>query len=1131
MCPRSRWATASDRRVRLNRFLLALLSAAALGSMPRAAAAQEAPLRLVPVVPARALAEARSKGLHPAAAAMTPAEEEVARLRLERARTLLPIKRAVMANGPDLERGRLAERLAAWRRSPPRLRPDGTTLPDTVIRMAILRVDFLRDRSGTATTGNGRFDLTPPDTNQVPIDRAPRNRTYFEGHARALERYVDVQSYGHVQLQVDVWPAEEDSAYHCTDKADFGPWKFSRDVYGEAVRMMRTMFFAADSQSTRRNARIPWDSYDRYTIIHAGSDLQSDLRQDSEFDIPSFTVFVGDTDVVIFPDSLTRPIDRVAFVPETNNQDGYYGAINGVLTHENGHNLFGLADIYDINSGYPTCGYWTLMDSGNLVGSRVLLRDGSEIYATGLLPPSLDPFQRQFLGDALTFLEPASGDTLTLRSSQRHPDIARIGLSSDEYLLIENRYLSPSAAVELDQDPVTRVILGPKSPDRFEYDALLPGGGILVWKVDDSVIPFDNSLRINPDYGFNSNPFRLGLQVLEADGLDDLGDLGSPYILGSPLDPYQRYVNPVLSDSTRPNLIPNQGTRPHLRVEFLDNADSSMRIVMRRAWQMAGWPVATGRFPAGGPRPLAIDADGVRGLEVCWAGGASAGPDSASLFAVRSDGSGLASGDIAFAQLDHRVMPVMAAVVTGDATFGDGPSVFAATTEYRGAADPLGGRLWLVDHLGVAMPGWPVRPPSGATTPPMLLGEWPFTQVAVGCADGRVRVYDAAGTEMLATTPALTGAISGRLAAWLAPGAITSGISPAIPATLAAGTLQGEVAVFSLPSGAALTGWPRMVRRAGTEPEFLWLRLGGDGANAEGNCPADEPTLVVRDADRLLAYCPSAGAIRGWGTSLGDTLVDGLGAGDPDGDGFPEVLVQTRHSALAFINASGFPSPGWPKRGTREDFTTGTPPLALDLTGDARSEVVALNASGVIAALDAAGRTPEGWPLATGSGALGSMVAADLDRDGALDLVAPDRYGQLYAYSLPVAEGPPTASSWRMLAGDPARTSSLPATRTSSPGAATAGPLVRGSLKAYPNPARNQSVRFAYTLSAASSVEFRIVDASGHEVASFTRPGQRSDNVEVWDPGALPAGLYMARLRFSGPGGARTEILPVGLLR
>ena len=85
----------------------------------------------------------------------------------------------------------------------------------------------------------------------------------------------------------------------------------------------------------------------------------------------------------------------------------------------------------------------------------------------------------------------------------------RVTLSSDEYLLLENRYLAPADTVRLDQDSVTHVVLGPKSPDRYEYDALLPGSGILVWHIDESVIPFSTSLRVNADYGFNTNPQRL----------------------------------------------------------------------------------------------------------------------------------------------------------------------------------------------------------------------------------------------------------------------------------------------------------------------------------------------------------------------------------------------------------------------------------------------------------------------------------------------------------------------------------------------------------------------------------------------------------------------------------------------
>ena len=62
-------------------------------------------------------------------------------------------------------------------------------------------------------------------------------------------------------------------------------------------------------------------------------------------------------------------------------------------------------------------------------------------------------------------------------------------------------------------------------------------------------------------------------------------------------------------------------------------------------------------------------------------------------------------------------------------------------------------------------------------------------------------------------------------------------------------------------------------------------------------------------------------------------------------------------------------------------------------------------------------------------------------------------------------------------------------------------------------------------------MEFRIFDTSGHEVASFSRPGLQADNREIWDPGTVPAGLYLARLRFRGATSETVGVLQVGVLR
>src|SRR5262249_11178357 len=156
--------------------------------------------------------------------------------------------------------------------------------------------------------------------------------------------------------------------------------------------------------------------------------------------------------------------------------------------HECGHLIFGLEDLYNFETGEPVVGEWSLMDSGNLVGSKVLVpADNSIVFAVGLLPPSIDPWQRFFVGDALYFPEAVVGDTMRILDSERHPDVPRVTLSSDEYLLLENRWLLPDTVVQLHADPVTSVVLGPL-PDTLLYDALCPGPGVLVWHIDESVI-------------------------------------------------------------------------------------------------------------------------------------------------------------------------------------------------------------------------------------------------------------------------------------------------------------------------------------------------------------------------------------------------------------------------------------------------------------------------------------------------------------------------------------------------------------------------------------------------------------------------------------------------------------------
>ena len=54
----------------------------------------------------------------------------------------------------------------------------------TTMTIAFIRIDFATDRGGSASSGDGRFDLSGPDTLLPSIDRPPHNRSFYLDHSR-----------------------------------------------------------------------------------------------------------------------------------------------------------------------------------------------------------------------------------------------------------------------------------------------------------------------------------------------------------------------------------------------------------------------------------------------------------------------------------------------------------------------------------------------------------------------------------------------------------------------------------------------------------------------------------------------------------------------------------------------------------------------------------------------------------------------------------------------------------------------------------------------------------------------------------------------------------------------------------
>lgn len=976
-------------------------------------------------------------------------------------------------------------------RGAPAFAPDvQTSVPgqDTV-RIAMLRVDFLTDRGGPASSGNGRFELDPPDPLNRPFDPTPHDKRFFESHAEALRRYYRDQTAGRTVFEFTVYPSGRDTAFHITDMANYGPWKFSPDIYPTAAKLFKDCIVAADTSES-----IPWGQFDRVCIIHAGSDLQSDVNQDSPSDIPTFTIGVADTDAVAVGPAKADTIFSSVIAPETIRQDGYEGVINAVLAHEFGHLVYGYRDVYSVTSGLPTVGYWNLMDTGNLLGNALPLGNGGVAYVIGILPPSIDPWQKRLVyEDVPSARFPNYGQEESLTNSSEGYEVLRVPLSGEEYYLIENRLddLNGNGSITLQRDQETGVILGPAAVDTLEYDHLEPGPGALVWHVDESVADFFGP-RADPGYGLNTNPGRFGLQIIEADGLDDLGDFNSPYALGAYTDPWSSTTGGRLNFDTIPKLRSNSRTNPHLDIEFTSPPGTTQSLRVTRLWDLPGWPVRVVQPPEG-ISPIVTPLGGRPEPRIAWTGGDSA------VHVRNRDGTPLSGGanDIVY-----RATNALGPVAAVHEISGLRRSWLAVSN--RTPAGQSGGRITIVqidesDVVTLTHVDLPAAITAGpACAPPVAPSVATTSFVFVGLADGQV-IY--VPIDAAVGAPVVVGQMTGAV----------NGL--AVEADLVVATSdQGKL--WSAATGELDTFAPGHVQQP------ILFRILPPGAPPVG--PPNEIGVVDRTAGAFGVYGPGdqgeppafrSSQSRPLGEAIGPPALD-----DFDGDGLPEVGFLSVSGRMGYWNTNGSLSPGWPPEVELEGFVCRAGPVALRMQ-DAGSAPLLLAplGNGVLAALNSDQKNAPGFPLGLSVGARGTPAIDDsaVPVDGPPLLFVAGGDTLLYGFSVASPGGRPGGSDWSHEGGSAGRAFASRVHFSSTVGG-SATPILPGSLVCYPNPARQKPVTFAFRLNEPGRVSIRIFDSSAHEVDRLERDASASDNALVWDPAGRKSGLYVARIEIAG---------------
>ena len=986
-------------------------------------------------------------------------------------------------------------------------------------RILAIRVEFpLEDPDELTTSGDGTFDMRSLgdaiDDYNLPYDTPPHDGVYFSHHLDALARYYQTVSDGRVHIEYRVLPEHPDSVYTMPERAlIYGNGRTPEQIDEKWVSLLKDAVEAADDD-------VVFSDYNSFLFLHAGLGHETGELNDirSVFLDPGDLASVGDP---VLADGGTFELPDAWIMPEAVNVRGRAG-LNGLLAKFFGFQL-GLLSLSNTAVGVPGLGGWSLMDVGATRLGFVRIKDELEA-GFGFVPPHPMAWSKIQLG----WIDPmvVRRDTVVAVVATDRPlsltagseAVARavvIPISPTEYFLLENRQqrghseLPEGVALPfgedeplwLDQSDIefSTTLSAQEAGDRTnlagtgagvwlgvdEYDAFVPGSGILVWHVDDVAIARGKLVG-----GINNDRVRPGIALEEADGFRHIGNVFfslQEFTEGTQEDPFFAGQAPtgdqgstLFGSGTEPATLTNTGLVPGVEIEVLSELGDTMRVQVTFTRNHPGWP----RVVVGGRRVQALTvADG--------------------------------GGDRLMVEDDDGVRLLM----------GDGSEIWDQPDAVFLAAAPDGRRLFLSTDQSIqawsvngdgndAEQVWSIERPDSITA--ALYSEqlqlWPGSAaLLVAGAEGIIAIDVASGDV---------------LQQW-----------PQAVSTLNTADLDGDGSrelIAASPGGEQ--GWVV----SAIDPVSLWQDDEGRLQPVSGDLDGDgRDELITFSHDgsfHVIAMDPDSGLEI---TQLGQQLAAGVdemiptpSLADVDGDGFLEIVAvvgRTVHAirAVSGLNQSGFPSAA-PVHHEAGDFTLS--PVMVDLDGDGRQEILAGGRTGV-SGFDDDGVFLPGFPLLTQAPLAVALVLADLDGSGGVEIVGLTQ-DRVYAWD-PVrlmAGYRGVDVGWGQDGFD-ASGSYSHTRRQAAPVAMPDTDLMPSSRAyCYPNPVGGESrAHLRFFLSAEATVQLEVFDAIGERVDrlsfdanSFTVP---AENEIRWSTAGYVSGLYICRLEARAASGEQQHVV------
>jgi len=1055
---------------------------------------------------------------------------------------------------------------------------------DTTINVLVLRFNFQEEiEDNPYTTGNGIMNVTRPLLNAVDsaayfdsaghwVDPPPHDSLYFDAHMKALNRYWGTVSNSRISLTWDIFPPGIDSVYQLPHEMGYYGFCNLDSIVLGLQRYFIECIQTADSAHIvdPGHPDIDFSEYQAIILFHAGSDRQNDIG----FPVSCADLFTGyirflDTSLTV--DDGAFSVNSALMMPETAAQDNRATALNAVMAHEFGHQM-GLVDLYSTYAfPFISClGDFALMDyNGFNIGLEVPSYFASSRVGAvfGTMPIYPCAWSRAYLGleDVVDFRQGTDIRVVAAEVASGGVKVARVPISEHEYYLIENRLddLDGNDTIFVKLDTVTGVFLWPKN--RYidfnrEYDALIPGSGMVIYHVDESVawMYYADSSRTYNNFELNSLQWdreRRFVKLVEADGIEDFHGF-YPGGFGDDDDMFREDRNNSFTPNTNPPTIDNSGNNTHIyinNIARLDTifpgetqptiVDTIMRFDLETRDLVANFPARVGPF---GLSVVADDLNNDGHDEIIAVAG-----DLLSVFTP--------SGENFLRQLHP---------------FDDSLIYYDSALAIVNPGD-----LYRTDSLYVTLHTWPRPVPlytqtSGAIYAGPVTGLYDTTilqdkYIAVG-----IRTSETNGVVFLYTTNDLNS--DGRADP-------TNELGSAVPTQGYPIALSFGTKLYILSSTGrvyfkeTLTGPALEYHFANEEyhgicriDENKLLLIAGDspaGGSEEtkiyymgGTAEAVDslvlpgyynlgPVLVDMNLDDLpeVALCspdgelvlvtvdttnvaPSFNILEQRGTGYEFTVNPSVS--DVDRNGYPDLVIGGKNAIYAF-NRELTIKTGYPKE-VNDRYPNDVviaPLIVADIRQGDVPEAIFPTEIGNIYSFGS--DKTYGFPLSAGELGAGSCVfyidSSSVDSTvGRLGYIGAD--GWFYAWSV---NADTEHNYWPMIGHDAAGTYRFDSDQL-QPAVTLAGKFPTERFYNYPNPVLDGNTTITYWLNEdASSVSLAIYDLSGREVKTFggLATNSREENEVVWDCSSITPGIYRCVISVDFAGSTEAAFTDIAVIR